>query len=1810
MRKSFILFLIVSLVVGLFCSCEEDVEPPVQELPAIDLSVDIAQPKSLSSDHDRQVSYFSITSKMLSASQKDFAVVGEFSDYRVALDSGSTGASNVSLGKHSQGKWSLTVNACNEKGQIIYQGQSEVYIAETSSNKVTIGLTEYNKAVGTLNVNITSITITNPRLTIDYQRPNETTWTSLLDSSGSLVRNYQKVDKDDGYSVYTASGIPLTTGSYKLSVKLYSGAALFAGEIFDTFIFENNATTINGEFSITGAANFVIVDPGQTLKFTEAAAQISILEGNAVTGFHILGQSTAISFPFSNTTSEVIYLVPYQKSQSELFSGTTEITGTADLKYLGLSYGYSSSPTIIGANVFKNTNLEAIYAPGITTVRDGAFEGTKLWDCVLGTLSTIGANAFKETSLTEPITLHPAVNLGNYAFAGSKLGLISLPNTVNLGTGVFQDCVNLLKIELATTTIPASTFKGCSGLNDVTITNTQVIGSSAFEGCTALKTIELPSSVYEIQTCAFKNCSGLDGTFFIPGGIGTNGGTKSNAITNANAIGANAFLGTTNLDDIFIDRIYGGLNGQPWGATCTVTYYAYKMYFNLNVGAQADATDTASLPQITQKNGVAITAIDDPGYRLISYNAQIGMTLDGYPLPIPNRAGYGFIGWYDNATIQGANKVTEQTINTIRNDRTVYAQWQKGLVTVIFNGGGDIYGNVGTAGETYRMVRYLENYGRKAAEDVENDVQATLPISTVKGRTFVGWYLEEEPKSTRDGITYYDATKQNALTRIVDSTIVKNKAGHVLYAHYKDNMYMVVFNSNLPSGDNWVYKNGSKVSSIANISSRFVRYGFTFGRTWTSMESKTSTTYIGSISLLPDLNGSTWTLDYHYFKGWYYNASCTGNQVVDSTNVPAETADSTGKGTINLYARWIGKEKTVKFVTDTSYYNRYSTLNGSYGTQLVSGSKVVETRTVRYKGTLGKVVASAMDETRDYLQNFPTPSRTGYTFVGWKAVSNSNNSNGYATVDTVVNYPKTDTLNAVWTANTYTVTFDAQGGTCDTTSKTVTYNGTYGTLPVPTRAGYRFVGWYDTTTRSDGYGYGDAQVTNSSHVNKASNHTLYAAWVYYDISINQSATTSSVGTLTNGTVSYSGKTATVGITPNTGGNYVSTSGGTPSATVSYTAKYNLTDYGKYSEGSWSDNGDHSVTPTAKVQSQWKVSGIQSTIGSFSASGAGVSIIFGYPGQIKATVSDATYYGPSSSWATIVVNLKGDSTGFTITGSSSLLIRNSAQYYVSYSNPNTHSSQRGVTWSLSKTMDSKCDTITSAGKFTAGHEPGTITIQATSTKTLPSGVSTTATKSVSITTQSYWVPVTNGSSIRFTDACATTLSVSNIESNVIINNFHTYEINNTTAVTFPYTNSTGCKAWLVRDTTGLSNANSEKYVGFSKSLTSLANDTAKSNTSLVACYMPDTITSLGSNCFYNCRSLIDFHVSSNLSSAASGTFYNVPKHWYRYSKGNPSTASMAFKWSQAYSKVWPLMNYTDDSFRGSDVTGNINGTAIGRLMKTSSVGTWTRTVNSGGCNSSGSGTIDFPDMLNGFTVYWEAKKNYHFYEKWWSKHYCNGGLTVSGAYSQSSGNFNDNYNVTTGSVGLKASNGDYMIDVQFTGAGGDWGAFTAYHNGQEGYYTTTIYLSNYFSSNTLYYRTLPSSGIYYGYTYVFPSTGYSTIDPNITNAITLSLPMTAGASWPSDITQYYKASVWRFGGVINMTDSSHVVSGGTVKATVMAETDVAVNFSPTSVALTNTALTAKNGSSSLVIDASNATISVNGSTQWPYLRDLTVEFGYW
>ena len=118
------------------------------------------------------------------------------------------------------------------------------------------------------------------------------------------------------------------------------------------------------------------------------------------------------------------------------------------------------------------------------------------------------------------------------------------------------------------------------------------------------------------------------------------------------------------------------------------------------------------------------------------------------------------------------------------------------------------------------------------------------------------------------------------------------------------------------------------------------------------------------------------------------------------------------------------------------------------------------------------------------LGELPVPTREGYTFLGW---SRSYSSSSYVTKDTVYTTADDTTLYAIWSANTYKLTFDARGGNLDSTGKTVTFDSSYGFLPIPTKENYTFDGWYLDESF-------ETLISSYSTVKIADDHKLYAMW--------------------------------------------------------------------------------------------------------------------------------------------------------------------------------------------------------------------------------------------------------------------------------------------------------------------------------------------------------------------------------------------------------------------------------------------------------------------------------------------------------------------------------------------------------------------------------------------------------------------------------------------------------------------------------------------------------------------------------------------
>lgn len=115
------------------------------------------------------------------------------------------------------------------------------------------------------------------------------------------------------------------------------------------------------------------------------------------------------------------------------------------------------------------------------------------------------------------------------------------------------------------------------------------------------------------------------------------------------------------------------------------------------------------------------------------------------------------------------------------------------------------------------------------------------------------------------------------------------------------------------------------------------------------------------------------------------------------------------------------------------------------------------------------------------------PTRTGYTFAGWNTNSSGTGTN-YSSGGTYTGNAAV-TLYAKWTAITYTVSYNANGGTGAPGNQTKTYGKTLTLSSTrPTRTNYNFKGWATSSTATSAqYQPGGSFTTNATT-------TLYAVW--------------------------------------------------------------------------------------------------------------------------------------------------------------------------------------------------------------------------------------------------------------------------------------------------------------------------------------------------------------------------------------------------------------------------------------------------------------------------------------------------------------------------------------------------------------------------------------------------------------------------------------------------------------------------------------------------------------------------------------------
>ena len=388
-------------------------------------------------------------------------------------------------------------------------------------------------------------------------------------------------------------------------------------------------------------------------------------------------------------------------------------------------------------------------------------------------------------------------------------------------------------------------------------------------------------------------------------------------------------------------------------------------------------------------------------------------------LPTPTQVGYKFEGWYENKDFTG-NKVTMITADS-EGDKVYYAKW---------------------IAETYAISYELNDGIIADGENVTSytyGVGATLPTPTKAHYKFGGWY----EKSDFSG----ESVK----------TILTNEIGaKTYYAKWIADTYKVTLNTQ-----------GGTIADDKNITS------YEYGTTVKLPTSKDIT-----------------KADY-YFNGWYDNAEFTGTPI---TEITIKEVPETGNSMI-FYAKWTENEPDKYMVTfenadgtvlqsgdvekDTmpvyagatptkEQDDRYTYVFDKWVPELTSVTgpatyKATYTSTSRvYRVTLnvndGTIGENVTDYTYGTAVTLPVPTKNGYKFEGWY---DNAEFTGVAVTEISAAATGDKTYYAKWVAEQYTITFNTDGGAFVETPISSYIYGTTATLPVPTKNGYKFEGWYD-----------------------------------------------------------------------------------------------------------------------------------------------------------------------------------------------------------------------------------------------------------------------------------------------------------------------------------------------------------------------------------------------------------------------------------------------------------------------------------------------------------------------------------------------------------------------------------------------------------------------------------------------------------------------------------------------------------------------------------------------------------------------------
>ncbi|SDB85722.1 InlB B-repeat-containing protein, partial [Williamwhitmania taraxaci] len=495
-------------------------------------------------------------------------------------------------------------------------------------------------------------------------------------------------------------------------------------------------------------------------------------------------------------------------------------------------------------------------------------------------------------------------------------------------------------------------------------------------------------------------------------------------------------------------------------------------------------------------NSYTVTFNSQGGDIIANINANYNTTIT---IPVaPTRMGYTFNGWYKETACTNAwNFATDKiTANT-----TLFAKWTINTYTVTFNSDG------GTP-----VSSITTNYFTKIGEP-------TPPSKA--GYTFDGWYQNLSDAFSFNFSLYFITSNLTLTAKWTPITYGVSFYSEGISINYRGVEYNTTITNKPedPTRTGYIFNGWYKEATFINLwnfATDKVMSTMSLYAKWTALTYKVSYDSQGGTTVPAiTVNHGTKiseptppTRKGYTLKGWYNQPTNGFIFFFDYTQVTAD---------ITLYAHWMLNTYTITFDSkggtsvnsQTAEYNStiYAPTNPTragytfdgwfkeealtsawnFATDVVSDNATLYAKwnavvyTVIFNSQGGSSVSNMNANHGTLLTRPADPTRTGYTFAGWYIDASCTTAWNFAT-DVVT---KATMLYAKWNINTYTVSFNSQGGsiiadvTCD-------YNNTIAEPIAPTRTGYTFAGWYKEYNYITAWNFATDLVSN--------NTTLYAKW--------------------------------------------------------------------------------------------------------------------------------------------------------------------------------------------------------------------------------------------------------------------------------------------------------------------------------------------------------------------------------------------------------------------------------------------------------------------------------------------------------------------------------------------------------------------------------------------------------------------------------------------------------------------------------------------------------------------------------------------